>query len=332
MAGSPSPAARRFVLLLVEGLAMMSVASTVEPLRWANQILGFEAYRWTLASLNGGPVAASNGIALQSEKIADVLALADVLLVCAGMPIGPARERDYVVVLRQAARAGITIGALSTAPTLLARAGLLDNTRCTVHWENRPAFEDEFPKAICTGKLYEIDRNRLTCCGGTASMDLMLRLIRDEHGEAVALGVANNFNHDRMRDGRDEQRGGSAQRLEAMPRLLARTIQAMQQNLAEPLTIPKISGFLQISERQIERLFKIYLGTSPAKYYMSLRIERGYDLLLYSNQSIMNIAVDCGFSSTSHFAYCFRKAYGSTPSQTRLSAQQREFSSPDGNE
>jgi transcriptional regulator GlxA family with amidase domain len=182
-----------FVFLLVPGLSMMSLASALEPLRSLNRLAGRDAYAWRLASLDGAPVAASNGIAIAAMRSDAAMVGADYLFVCGGLRIQSPDERRYLAVLRQAARSGIAVGSLSTGTYLLARAGLLLGYRCTIHWENRPAFREAFPDLRCTSKIYEIDRDRLTCSGGTASMDLMLHLIADRHGIDLARSVANQF-------------------------------------------------------------------------------------------------------------------------------------------
>src|SRR5262249_6144235 len=159
-----------FVFLLVPGLSMMSLTSAIEPLRSLNRLAGRDAYRWRLASLDGAPVDASNGIPLPTQVHTKALDGAHNLFVCGGLRIPRADEKRYLGVLRSAARRGIRIGSLSTATYLLARAGLLAGYRCTIHWENRAAFQEDFPDLDCTNKIYEIDRDRLTCSGGTAAM------------------------------------------------------------------------------------------------------------------------------------------------------------------
>ena len=201
-------ARRSFVFLLVPGLSMMSLASAIEPLRSLNRLAGREAYQWRLASLDG-----SAGRGLERHPAARAAATpaldgADYLFVCGGLRIKQADEKRYLAVLRQAARRGIAVGSLSTGTYLLARAGLLAGYRCTIHWENRSAFQEDFPDLDCTNKIYEIDRDRLTCSGGTAAMDMMLHLIADRHGAELARGVANQFHHERIRDEQDDQQGG----------------------------------------------------------------------------------------------------------------------------
>ena len=296
---------------------MMSLASAIEPLRSLNRLLGRDAYQWRLASLDGKPLAASNGIPLPALKPDAALRDSHYLFVCGGLRIKSPDERQYLSILRQAARRGIAVGSLSTGTYLLARAGLLDGYRCTIHWENRPAFQEDFPALQCTSKIYEIDRDRLTCSGGTAAMDMMLQIIADQHGAELATGVANQFHHERIRNERDDQRGGRRGSLVALPPKLRTALALMQKRIEDPLTLPAIARQVGLSPRQLERLFLRYFEMTPLRYYMQLRIERARELLLYSDRPILEIAVSAGFTSTSHFAGWYRRVFGVSPSELR---------------
>ena len=315
---SEAPAGTQIVtLLLVEGFSMMSVASAIEPLRSLNRLVDREAWRWRLASLDGGVLAASNGIPIPTEAAETALPGSQYFFVCGGLRIQSVDERRYLSILRKAARSGVRVGSLSTGTYLLARAGLLDGYRSTIHWENRPAFQEEFPDLVCTDKLYEIDRDRMTCSGGTAAMDLMLHLITERHGADLARRVANQFHHDRIRDERDNQSGGRLERMSSLPPAVRNALKLMQRHVEDTISIAGIAEKVGMSPRQLERLFLRYLQTSPARYYLSLRIDRARELLLYSDRPVLEVAIAAGFTSTSHFAHWFKKLQGVRPSQLR---------------
>lgn len=315
---SEAPAGTQIVtLLLVEGFSMMSVASAIEPLRSLNRLVDREAWRWRLASLDGGVLAASNGIPIPTEAAETALPGSHYFFVCGGLRIQSVDERRYLSILRKAARSGVRVGSLSTGTYLLARAGLLDGYRSTIHWENRPAFQEEFPDLVCTDKLYEIDRDRMTCSGGTAAMDLMLHLITERHGADLARRVANQFHHDRIRDERDNQSGGRLERMSSLPPAVRNALKLMQRHVEDTISIAEIAEKIGMSPRQLERLFLRYLQTSPARYYLSLRIDRARELLLYSDRPVLEVAIAAGFTSTSHFAHWFKKLQGVRPSQLR---------------
>lgn len=310
-----------FCFLMVDNLSMMSLSSAIEPLRSANRLLGRKVFQWRLCSITGQPITASNEIVLGAEPIESALEGANAIFICGGMRIDPQAERPYLAALRLAAHRGLAIGSLSTGSHFLARAGLLDGYRCTIHWENSAAFAEDFPNVNSTGKIYEIDRNRLTCSGGTAAMDMMLRIISDRYGADLAKSVANQFHHERIRDAAEDQQGGRLQQVNSLPEVLQKAVRLMQSNLENTQSVEAIAVQVKLSPRQIERQFRRYLGITPARYYLSLRIERARELLLYTNQPIIDIAVMVGFGSTSHFSNWFKRFYGQRPTELREKAR-----------
>lgn len=306
-----------FCILMADSLSMMSLSSAIEPLRSANRLLGRQAFQWRLCSLDGAPVTASNDIVLAALPVDKAMIDAHVLFLCGGLRVNPIHERPYLAALRQAARWGLAIGSLATGSHLLARAGLLDGYRCTIHWENAAAFEEAFPDLLMTGKIYEIDRNRLTCSGGTAAMDMMLRIIADRHGPELARSVANQFHHERIRDSSEAQQGGRLQQINSLPSSLQKVIQKMQRTLEAPESVEELAAHVTLSPRQLERQFRRHLATTPVRYYLSLRVDRARELLIYTNQPIIEIAIMTGFASTSHFSRWFKQIYGQRPTELR---------------
>lgn len=310
------PRRRNFVFLLVPGFSLMTLASAMEPLRALNRLAGMQAYDWTLASLEGEPVATSSGIRLPARTLQDALVDADYLIVCAGF-IRPVDEKRHIGGIRQAASRGIAIGSLSTGTRLLARAGILSGYRCTTHWENLQAFRDSFPDLECTNKLYVIDRDRLTCSGGTAALDMILRLITEHHGADLGQAVANQFLHERIRSDRDDQPADMQQSFANLPEPVRRAIRIMRNNIEEPVSLTFISLSVGIGDRQLERLFMRHAGITPIRYYLRLRVERARELLIYTGRRIGDIAEACGFSTTAHFAASYRRVFGTSPSDVR---------------
>jgi transcriptional regulator GlxA family with amidase domain len=311
---------KTLVFLLVEGFSMMSLASAIEPLRSCNRLMGGESYAWRLAGPRSGTVHASNGIAFDTKAVDDALEGADALFVCGGLRIDPQKEKTYLAGLRRAARSGIVLGALSTGGYLLARAGLLRGYRCTIHWENRPAFREEFGDLDCSDRIYEIDRDRLTCSGGTAAMDLMLWMITQDHGVEVAQRVAHQFHHDHIRGQESIQPGSRADQRSGYPSVLRSAVSSMEAKLETPLDIEDIAQDAGISTRQLERLFQRHTGLSPIRYYIALRAERARELLMYSDRPVLDVAIATGFNSNSHMAYWFKTLYGARPTEVRRQA------------
>ncbi|MER9307366.1 GlxA family transcriptional regulator [Mesorhizobium sp. M0496] len=305
------------VFLLLPGLSLMSLASAIEPLRCLNRLIQRPAFLWRLASPTGVDIEASMGIPLPTLEYEAALCGADYLFVCGGLHTELNDERRYLQVLREAGRRRLAIGSLSTGTRLLARAGLLSGYRCTIHWESRSALKEEFPDLNCTNRIYEIDRDRLTCSGGTAAMDMMLHLISVRFGRDRARSVADQFHHEHIRNENEDQFGGRLVHLAHLPDKIRRAIDLMQRHVEEPIPVPHIALRVGLSVRQLERRFKMHAGLTPQRYYMQLRIERGRELLIYSSLSVINVALSCGFDSASHFSTWYKRIVGKRPSESR---------------
>jgi transcriptional regulator GlxA family with amidase domain len=248
----------------------------------------------------------------------------DFLFVCSGKNVTRYPEEPILRWLRQLARAGVCMGSVSTGAFILGRAGLLDGYRCTIHWESLPSFQEEFPKGHATRSVYEIDRDRYTCSGGTAAVDLMLKLITDELGLDTALEVAQQFQHDRVRTSDDKQGSARDTIVNFQSPRLAAAISLMCANIETPITPHEIADSVELSLRQLERLFHKYCDNTPQRYYLALRLEHARRLLLETNMSILSASIAAGFASQSHFTKCYRNHYHRTPKQERSRFFQRE--------
>ncbi len=313
----PSELPQRIAFVLVPNFSMIAFASAVEALRLANRTSGRRLYSWHLFTRTGAPEAASNGIVLHPEGgIEQASGFATVIL-CSGIDGHKFHDRVLAAWLRRMDRQGADIGALCTASHILARAGLLDGYRCTIHWENIAGFAESFPDIEVTSELFEIDRNRFTCSGGTAALDMMLNMIALQHGQALATAVSEQIIHERIRDRHDHQRMALTARLGIRhPKLIA-VVKLMEENLEEPLDRARLAAAAGLSSRQLERLFRKYLNRSPARYYLELRLNRARLLLLQTNLSVIDVALACGFVSASHFSKAYRDFFGKTPRRER---------------
>ena len=326
MFDDPTEAPLRVDFILVPQFSMMAFTSAVEPLRVANRLVDRPLYEWQILSVDGSPVEASNGIrVVTSGSIADI-DRTKVVAVVAGIDVRRFEDDRLFGCLRRLSRQGSVVGALCTGAHLLARAGLLDGRRCTIHWENLGGFSEEFPHIEVSSDLYEIDKDRFTCSGGTASLDMMLHLIGRQHGNQLANDVSEQFIHDRIREPHDHQRMELRTRLGVShPKLIA-VIGEMEANLEEPLSQTDLADRAQLSTRQLERLFRKYLGSTPTRYYLNLRLQRARQLLSQTSMSILSVALACGFVSASHFSKCYRECFGRTPRTER--AARPEGSAP----
>jgi transcriptional regulator GlxA family with amidase domain len=311
-------------LILIPRFSLISFTSMVEAMRLANRMSGRELYSWRFLSTDGRPVRSSSGLTVEADG--DLASAGDIdgAVVCGGIDIQRFDDRPLVSWLRRMARRGIDIGAMCTGSHILARAGLLDGHRCTIHWENLAGFLEDFPEVEVSAELFEIDRKRFTCSGGTAAIDLMLNVITRQHGHDLAAAVADQLMHERIRDEHDHQRMSLPARLGVRhPKLLA-VIELMEQNLEEPMTRCELARRAGLSTRQLERLFRKYLNRSPARYYLELRLHKARLLLVQTNMSVIDVALACGFVSASHFSKCYRDFFGRTPRKERSVPAGRE--------
>jgi AraC family carnitine catabolism transcriptional activator len=311
------PTAEDFHFLLLPEFSSIGFMSAIEPLRVANRFRG-ELYRWHILSLDGGPVCASNGISLNAESAIDAVATAQNVLVVAGFNPLTRYTRTLGEWLRRMDRAGATLGGIDTGSFVLAEAGLLRHERVTLHWEAASAFQERYPSLAVSQELFEIDERRITCAGGTASIDLMLDLIARGHGAELAAQVSEQFVLGRIRQRSDHQRMQIAARYGIHNRKLIQVIGVMERHMEEPLSPDALAEDIGVTRRQLERLFCSAMKDTPTHFYLGLRLARARELLQQTDMSIMAVCVACGFESPSHFSRTYRARFGSSPRQDRL--------------
>lgn len=308
---------RQVAFLLVPGFALMSFASAIEPLRAANHLSGKELYRWSAIVPRGGMAEPSVGFAFQADAALSDAGAADMVVVCAGGNPARFRDRQTLAWLRRRGRGGALMAGVSGGPYLLARAGLLDDHRCTIHWEHLGPFREEFPQLDVARTLFEIDRDRLTCAGGTAALDMMHAVIARDHGEDLAAAVHAWFLQNEVRGGSDRQGMRPAERWGVRNGHLAAALEAMEQDPEAIPSLPEVAGTAGISVRQLERLFQAQLGCTFSAHRQRLRLDRARRLLRQTSMPVLAVAVACGFQSASHFSRAYKQRFGEAPRMSR---------------
>lgn len=239
------------------------------------------------------------------------------MMICSGVNVQKFTTKKLLGWVRREARKGIPVAGLCTAAYTLAKAGLLDDKRATIHWENHDSFSEEFPEVELTKSVFVVDGNRLTTAGGTSSLDLMLKLIAKDLGEDLANAVADQLIYSSIRTDQDTQRLSVPTRIGVRHPKLSQVIQIMEGNIEEPISPSILAKDVGMSTRQLERLFRRYLNRSPKRYYMELRLQKARNLLMQTDMSVINVALACGFASPSHFSKCYRAHYDTTPYRER---------------
>lgn len=309
----------RVALLLIDGFALLSYACIVEPMRAANLLGGAELFAVRHFSVRGGHAKSSAGALVPAIGIAEAGYGYDLVLVVAGGEPALFDDESVFAWLRGAARKQVPVGGVSGGPVILARAGLMDGRRMAVHWEHAPALAEMSPYLHLERALYVIDRDRITCAGGTAPMDLMHALIAGRQGQQFARLVSDWFLHTEIRQSHGSQRAGLVERYGTTNRAVLYALELMESHIADPLSLGQLAALSKVGPRQLNRLFRAELGQSTIAFYKRLRLKTAHSMLKGSPLSITEIALAVGFADSAHFSREFSKNYGMPPNTIRKS-------------
>ena len=304
------------IAVLVLPLAsIFTVAATLDPLRSANRHVGREAFRWHVVTPDGAPAPLTCGIELPSAGPLGAADGADVLMVIAGFRQAEVATRPLIGGLRRISSRFRALGGIDAGPWVLARAGLLDGHRATVHWEDLEDLAAAHPDIDVVPDRYAISGNRMTAGGAAPATDLMLHLIRARLGPAIALQVANSFIYDAHRDGAEPQ-VAARPTARAEPRVAA-AVAAMEARIETPVPVAVIAAEAGVSVRRLEQLFRAELGMGPGAYYLDLRLRTARRLVEDTRHPIQIVALRSGFGSQAAFSRAFRQRFGLGPAALR---------------
>jgi len=324
----PVPAAsptRSYAFILVPGFTLLAFSSAVEPLRIANQLSQQPLYRWRLMSEGGTPVASSSGISVCVDAPLEPMERETRAFVCAGNPAAAAASPKVVTAIQRHARFGGAVGGICTGAVALAEAGLLADHPFTLHWENQPAFSEDYPMLCPTANRFEVSGRVMTCGGGAAATDMMLSLIAEDHGADFAAMVSEMCLRKVMMGIEKEQRSSLSVMIRSRNPGLLRVVNLMNDHIEDPLTLDDLARVAGFSRRHVERMFVAVLGQSPGDYYRGIRLDRGRNLLSTTDMSLLEVAMACGFGSVAHFSKSFKARFGVAPTKFnyRLGASRR---------
>lgn len=303
-------------ILLIDGYPIIPFSCVVDSLRKANIISGKELYGWEFYAPSDKQVTASCGISVPTRSLSEARDL-ETLIIVAPNEAQHFDDSNILNKIKAMDHKQVNIGSASSGSFIMARAGLLDHCRCTIHWENIPVFKELYPHIDVAFTLYEISDRRFTCSGGTAALDMMLKLIENQYGRQLAQDISQQFQHDRIRTEIDSQQMADRIDLAMSAPKLIDVINLMENNIEVPLSLPSIAEKCNLSLRQIERLFHRYRNVTPSQYYLSLRLTHAKQLLLNTNRSVIDISIATGFETQSYFTACYRKHFGSSPRNHR---------------
>ncbi|AZO33021.1 GlxA family transcriptional regulator [Mesorhizobium sp. M1B.F.Ca.ET.045.04.1.1] len=302
----------------------MSAASAVEPLRAANLLSGRVLYDLNFMSAKGGWMRSSVSGAFETEPVSQAGTDFDILFVVAGGNPLTYRDDRILAWLRRLARSGVPLGGISGGAAILAAAGVMSSRRFTIHWQHIDAMRETYPDALIERRLFVIDRDRFTCAGGMAPLDMTHALIASDHGVELARAVSDWFIHTGVRQAEAPQQLDPIRRYDLRHPALVAMVELMTSHIADPLKLGDLVHLSGIGMRQLERLATEQLGQSVMQFYRSLRLEKADEILQQSNLPLVEVALATGFSNRSHFSRAFQAHFGVGPATHRKQRGQSE--------
>ncbi len=320
----PSDRPLEVTLLVLPESSLLSVASTLDPLRAANRVSGREFYRWRIVSPDGAAPPTTCGLRLPAEGTFDPESVGAALIVVAGFNVFAQATRKLLAGVRRAAQRGAALGGVEAGAWVLGLTGLLNGRRATTHWEDLEDFAARFPEVEVRPDRYVVDGPCSTSGGASPSFDMMLQLIRSRQGYGVALDTASVFIYDEVHASTDVQPLVSLGRLDWHEPRVAEAIRLMERHVDDPLPVAHIARRVGVSARTLETLFGRRVGMGPGAYYLGLRLNAARRLLLDARLPAAEVAVRSGFSSIATFSRAFKRRFGESPSAFRRQAQGAE--------
>ncbi|MBN3846923.1 GlxA family transcriptional regulator [Paraburkholderia sp. Ac-20342] len=311
---------RNFSFLLIPNFTMNPLVNAIEVLRLANQLGRKDLFKWTLYSEGGGAIESSNGISFQTKVIQDA-PLPDILFICAGNDVHRLRLASCLSLVRKFAASGVLLGGMCTGSFVLAKAGLLDGYSCTIHWEYLTMQKEMFHRVKFEKRIFVVDRDRITCIGGTASLDMMLHLIDGEIGSDLKKNILEFLVIESIRGGESLKPTPKIDGYGFHQDILRSAIEIMENNVEEPLSCEELSRRIGISTRQLQRIFGRNSGGGIKRCYIAIRLRRARERIVQSNMNISDISIASGFHSLAHFSQSYKDFFGLPPTEDRRLAQ-----------
>ncbi|MCZ4352508.1 GlxA family transcriptional regulator [Roseovarius aestuarii] len=317
--GETKNAQTHVVFVVVPKFNLATLITMIETMRVANYLTSTPLFSWEVVSFDGLKITASNGMGVTVKADTSTVGQVDLIVVLGSWGAEHYNNRALISWLRQRARRGDRICAVELGCYIVARAGLLQDRQATTHWSWLPGFQESQPDIDVLEQLYTINGRIMSCAGGLAGVDLMLCLIKTSHGAGFAGEIADQMIYHPIRAPTAPQRRLMGQENDSLAPILRKTIELMERNMDDPLSVPDIAASLGTSQRQLERIFKKHIGCTVVQFGLLLRLQHARVLLISTSLSVREIATASGFNTLSHFAFSFQKCFGRRPSEYRES-------------
>ena len=317
----------RMSFLIVPRFNMATLITMIEPLRIANYLSPVTLYDWEILSLDGLQVVASNGLTINANSPSERNRRGEMLFLLASWGAENYHNKDMFSWIRRQAREGVQMCSVELGCYILAKTGLLVNKRVATHWSWSAGFAEEFSNITVVEQLFINDEGTMSCAGGLAGVDFILKLISQEHGDAVAGEVADQMLYHPVRQAHTPQRRTLGHGVDTLNPIVSQVINLIESNITDPPSVPSIAEALNVSQRQLERQFHNHIGCSVVQFSTLCRLQHARVLLISTKLSVRDVAVASGFNTLSHFAFTFKKCFGRRPSDYRQ-AWPKEDSAP----
>lgn len=307
--------AMKIALWPLRGFSCLAFASVVESIAACNQIGGDQLVELSIVALSD-VVVGDMGVHMQRHSHPDDTEW-DLIILCGSADYDTDDDAEVIDWLSRQRLSQRVIGSVASATRLLAKAGVLNGAKSSMHGRDFKELQALYPQVILSTDVFSFDRNKLTCRGGSAALDMMVFYLGRCFGVEMAEAISRYFVQIRVGGWSPTPRKELSSRDVMEQPKLAEALELMENNIEEPLTTDDLAYHVGISRRQLERLFKRHLDTVPSRYYLQYRLEKGRAQLLQSADSISTIALACGFSSGAHFSTAYRNFFGLSPSEER---------------
>lgn len=307
----------RVGFLLTDAFPLMAYAAAVEPLRAANKIAGRLLYKIENITAASSIVHSAGDVVIKADTYVGERVDFDLIVVMAAESAMQYDDKRALQWLRLLDRRGVMLCGISGGAVILARAGVMDGRRMTTFWDYSPTLMETMPHLLLERAHYITDRNRMTCAGGIAALDMMHSLIAQQQGAPFARKVSDWFVHTEVRSSEGPQRSSLGERYGTTHLTLIRAIEAMEAHISEPLTLENLAALAGLGSRQLNRLFQDKMGRSTMAFYRDIRLDRAKNLVEHASMKLTDIALATGFASSSHFSRCFHERYNMPPKALR---------------
>lgn len=297
---------------------LFGLASALEVLRHANRFARQPLYRWQLVCECGNRVSDSNGLSLAAEPPTNTLR-PDAVFAVAGYEIEGSKLPALTAWLSAQGVRDIPIGGISNGAFLLGHAGLLEHRAATVHFEDFGAFHNRFPNVQARYQRTVVEANRLSCSGGTSTLDLFIEWLRREQGQALASQVSQQMLMQAltMPGATDNPHVFDGSHRYSAP--VQRALDCLEATHDAGLSVAELAEHVGLTRRELLRLFRREIDMTPSQALRRRRLLRARSLIKHSHLPLISVASAVGFCSQSHMTSHYRRYFGHTPAQERRS-------------